>query len=295
MHGVENIQKQMDFDLKNHEYWDDYLEDIDTTFGYIESYDNVLTCDKSKSTLTLYMKDDEAAYKLKKNYSAFTGKMKGDKAQEGDLKTPVGVYNLIKKLDKVDSFYGPLAFVTSYPNSYDIYRGKSGSGIWIHGLPTTQERDSFTKGCIAIKNKSIECLARNIDINKTVLIIDEDAIEKNLPKEIYSDILSELYAWRYAWIYNDLEEYLNFYDTTFKRYDGVNYNNFARYKKRIFAKNETKTILFQKINVIPYPNSENLFKITFYEVYKSDNYAFSGNKVLIVKYKDSKIKIITEQ
>ncbi|CAI6147276.1 MAG: hypothetical protein SPLUMA1_SPLUMAMAG1_01934 [uncultured Sulfurimonas sp.] len=60
-----------------------------------------------------------------------------DKIREGDLRTPIGVYKLVKKLSKVDSFYGPLAFATSYPNSYDKYLGKNGSGIWIHGLPLT--------------------------------------------------------------------------------------------------------------------------------------------------------------
>ncbi len=294
-YGLKNIQKQMDNDLRHHEYWDNYIEEIDTSFGYIESYENILTCDKSLSTLSLYMKDEDQHYKLKKSYSAFTGKIKGDKITEGDLKTPVGIYNLTKKLSKVDSFYGPMAFVTSYPNTYDTYRGKNGSGIWIHGLPTEQERDSFTKGCIAINNSSIECLDRNIDINKTILIINEDKVKKDVSKESYSDVLSQLYAWRYAWIYNNLEDYLEFYDTSFKRFDGVNFENFSRYKRRIFKKREQKTIIFTHINVIPYPNSENLFKVTFFEKYHSSSFSFNGNKVLILKLENSKIKIITEQ
>ena len=65
-----------------------------------------------------------------------------------------------------------MAFVTSYPNSYDKYRGKNGYGIWIHGLPTEQEREEFTTGCIAIKNSNIESLEENIDIDKTIYIIN---------------------------------------------------------------------------------------------------------------------------
>jgi murein L,D-transpeptidase YafK len=296
MYGIKDIEKQMDFDLTNREYWDDYLEDIDTTFGYIESYHSILTCDKSKSTLTLYIKDSDDKYKLQKEYSAFTGKMSGDKATEGDLKTPVGVYTLTKKLSKVDSFYGPMAFVTSYPNTYDIYKKKDGSGIWIHGLPIDQERDSFTKGCIAINNSSIECLNRNINISNTLLIIDEGKISKtNNNKDALSDILSELFAWRYAWIYNDLSSYLSFYDQSFKRFDGVSFENFSRYKTRIFKKQEVKTIRFNNINVIPYPGDKNLYQITFFETYHSNSFSFSGNKTLIVKLKDSKISIITEK
>ncbi|MDQ7068173.1 MAG: hypothetical protein Q9M40_09500 [Sulfurimonas sp.] len=122
--GIQNIAKQMDLDLANEKYWNNYIQDIDTHFGYIESYKNILACDKSNSTLTLYTKDANNSYTIIKDYNAFTGKIKGDKAREGDLKTPTGIYKLVKKLSKVDSFYGPMAFVTSYPNSYDKYLRK---------------------------------------------------------------------------------------------------------------------------------------------------------------------------
>ena len=294
-YGIQNLEKQFDQELSKRDYWDKYLENRDTTFGYIESYDNILTCDKSQSTLTLYMRDDNNSYSLTKEYSAFTGKIKGDKKREGDLKTPIGVYTLTKKLSKVDSFYGPLAFVTSYPNSYDMYKGKDGSGIWIHGLPVHQERDSFTKGCIAINNKNIECLDRHIDISKTILLINEKNEHKSISKDELSNVLAGVYAWRYSWLYNETENYLNFYDETFKRFDGMNKEDFSKYKTRVFNKSENKSIIFNKLNVIPYPGSDNLFKVTFYEIYKSNSFSFTGDKVLILKLENSSIKIITEK
>ncbi len=295
LHGIQNLQKQMDYDLTQKKYWSDYLADKDTTFGYLESYTNVLLCNKSLSTLALYTKNDDNNFQLLKEYSAYTGKVKGDKLHEGDLKTPVGVYTLTKKLDKVDSFYGPMAFVTSYPNSYDKYKGKDGSGIWIHGLPIKQERNKFTKGCIAINNQSIECLDRHINIKKTILIIHEDTNDKKASKEELVTLLTNLYAWRYAWLYNKTEDYLNFYDDAFIRFDGMDIKRFKSYKTRIFNKGESKTIIFNNINVIPYPGEENLFKITFFEIYKSNSFAFSGQKVLIVRLEDNNMKIITEK
>ncbi len=294
-HGIQNIAKQMDADLANQKYWNNYIQDIDTSFGYIESYTNILVCDKSTSALTLYTKDANQSFVSIKEYSAFTGQAKGDKIREGDLRTPIGVYRLVKKLSKVDSFYGPMAFVTSYPNSYDKYLGKNGSGIWIHGLPLAQERDSYTKGCIAINNPSIECLDRHMDIKETILIISEETRKENISKESLSNILAQLYAWRYAWLYNDITAYLDFYDDSFLRFDGMNLNNFTQYKTRVFNKNETKTILFNGINVIPYPGTNDMYKVTFSEIYKSSSFSFTGNKVLILKLQDSKMKIITEK
>ena len=293
--GIVNVQKKMDNALASQKYWDKYLKDKNTEFGYLETYKNILVCNKEKSTLTLYSKTKDDTYKLQKEYSAYTGKIKGDKLKEGDLRTPIGVYNITKKISKVDSFYGPMAFVTSYPNVYDKYQGKDGSGIWIHGLPTEQERDEFTKGCIAINNQSIECLDRHINIDETVLIINKDAIKLDISKIELSSLLTSLYKWRYAWIYNDIESYLEFYTPEFVRIDGMNFNRFKAYKTRIFRKNEIKEIIFNNINVIPYPNGGNLYKISFKEQYKSNSFTFTGDKVLIVKLINNSMKIITEQ
>ena len=295
MNGIYNVQKHMDNELTKMEYWDIQLKDLDTRFGYIESYSNILTCDKSSSKLTLYIKDNNESYKLQKQYNAYTGKIGGDKLKEGDLKTPIGIYDLTKKISKLDSFYGPLAFVTSYPNAYDKYRGKNGSGIWIHGLPTEQERSDYTKGCIAIDNQSIECLDRHIDIDKTLLIINKEKSNIEVNKKVLSSILAELYSWRYSWIYNDIENYLNYYSPEFVRHDGMSYKRFLKYKERIFKKRETKEIIFKNVNVLPYPNSSNIYKISFIEKYRSKSFEFIGDKVLIVKFDNNKIKIITEK
>lgn len=299
LNGIDTIEQQMDRELTKQEYWSDYIKDKDTTFGYIESYMNVLTCNKEKSTLNLYSIDENKKFKFKKEYSAFTGKKKGDKVKEGDFKTPIGIYQIVQKLSKetkLNPFYGPLAFVTSYPNLYDTYRGKNGSGIWIHGLPIEQERDEFTRGCIAINNPNIECLDRNIDIDKTLLIINSSEVQKNISKKTLVSLLSQLFEWRYAWLYSDIESYLSFYDTEFVRNDGMDFKKFKSYKTRVFKKDEKKSIIFNDINIIPYPNSLNTFQITFKEFYTSDTFKFTGNKILIVKIDDNnKIKILTEK
>lgn len=293
--GVEGIEKQMDLELTQREYWDSYLKTVDTTFGYIESYSSILTCNKEKSTLSLYEFKDKK-FHLVKDYSAFTGKIKGEKSKEGDLRTPIGIYNLTQKLSKVDSFYGPLAFVTSYPNLYDKYKGREGHGIWIHGLPLNQERDDFTKGCIAIDNTNLECLDKTIDIEKTMLIINPAKTQKNISKDKLAQILSQLYMWRYTWLYNDIVGYLNFYANDFVRSDGMDIERFTDYKKRVFGKKEDKTIIFNNINVVPYPNLKDTYQVTFKEFYKSDSFKFSGDKTLLLRLtEDNKIKIFTEK
>lgn len=294
--GVDGLEKKMDLELTKVEYWNNFLENVDTSFGYLESYNSILTCDKEKSTLSLFKHNTEKKFTQLEEYSAFTGKVKGDKIKEGDLKTPVGIYNLEKKISKLDSFYGPLAFVTNYPNTYDKFRGKNGSGIWIHGLPTEQERDDYTKGCIAINNDNIVCLDKEVHINSTVLIINPDKKRIEVEKKVFAKILANLYEWRYSWLYNDTQKYLSFYAENFMRYDGMKYDRFVKYKTRIFKKKERKKILFNDINVIAYPNAKNIFQITFKEFYTSNSFKFEGNKVLMVQVdSNNNFKILTEK
>jgi murein L,D-transpeptidase YafK len=296
LNGIKDIEQQLDLELAKEAYWNDYLKDVNLTFGYLESYNSLLICEKDSASLTLYRKNEKNLFTLIKNYQAYTGKERGDKVREGDLKTPIGIYELTKKIDKVDSFYGPLAFVTSYPNTYDVYRGKDGSGIWIHGLPTEQERDEFTKGCIAINNENIKCLERNISLEETLLIINESKIKRDVALSTYSYLLSQLYAWRYDWIYNNLESYLSFYADEFIRFDGMDLERFKKYKERVFAKSEAKKIIFTNLNVIPYPGQTNTYQITFFEIYTSNSFQFSGQKTLIVRLNSAnKMQIITEK
>jgi murein L,D-transpeptidase YafK len=296
INGIKEIEKKMDMKLAQKEYWSEYLQDKDTTFGYLETYSSILTCNKTDSTLNLYKRDENSTFKLQKEYAAYTGKKPGDKVKEGDLRTPIGIYEITKRLNNVDPFYGPMAFVTSYPNLYDKYRGKNGHGIWIHGVPTEQNRDEFTKGCIAINNVAIESLDEKIKIDDTLLIIDEAEISKNISKERLVTILSQLYMWRYSWLYNDIDTYLNFYADDFSRADKMGLNQFKRYKTRIFRKNESKTIIFNDINIVRYPNTQNIFQITFNEIYRSKSFSFTGKKTLIVRMDTlNNIKIFIEK
>ncbi len=293
--GIEAVKKELDKTIQTQSYWLNYLKDNDLKFGYYESINSLLVCNKNDKHLTLYQKENRA-FKKKFSSSVFIGKAKGDKQKEGDYKTPIGVYKLTQKLTKLDSFYGPLALVTSYPNLYDKVRKKSGSGIWIHGLPTDKKRDDFTKGCVALDNGKLELLNSKINYKKSIVLLSQKGLRATTLEEM-SSIISQIYVWKDAWQKGNIKQYLSFYNKNFTLSNGMNFKKFKKRKTRIFKKTKDKDIKLTNINISPYANTKGkvLFKIVMDEDYKARYYKFKGTKELYIELKSNgKMSILTE-
>ncbi|MDE6886561.1 MAG: L,D-transpeptidase family protein [Helicobacteraceae bacterium] len=295
--GLKNIKSILEKYLIDRDYWLNVLNTKDTKFGYYENLKYIFIASKSDTKLQLY-KLENNKFNLINQTNAIFGSNQNDKKVEGDLATPIGVYTLTAKLSKLDQYYGPLAFATSYPNLYDKLHKKTGYGIWIHGLPLNGDRtEKNTKGCIAIENNTLSQYEKIIDYKDTILITSTNPL-KEVSKDTLANILQGLFIWRNAWIENDLEMYLSFYDNDFIRFDGMKIKEFVDYKKRVFSKNETKSIDFVWINIAPYPNdkNQNMYKVIFLEDYKAEGgYKFKGVKELYITLNNNKMKILVEK
>lgn len=292
--GIESVQKYLEKQLTKKDYWNNYLKNKDVSRGYYESIKYILVCEKSLNILKVYKKDMDQFKKLFEN-NVLLGKNDGDKKVEGDHKTPTGTYDLTQKLEKLDPYYGPLAMVTSYPNLYDKMQNKNGSGIWIHGVPENEQREEYTKGCIALDNDKIKKIDTKIKIDESVLVISENDM-KNVSKEEISTILGQLHKWKETWKESDIHSYLDFYANDFKKSNGMGLEQFKKYKTMIFNRKEKKKIIFSNINIMPYPNEDekNMFRILMHEDYQTKNYQFNGKKELFIELVDNKMKILTE-
>ena len=88
----------------------------------------------------------------------------GDKEQEGDQRTPEGVYLLDARNPESDYF---LSIHISYPNASDRAKARAngvdpGGAIMIHGQPNAPTysaayyaREDWTNGCIAVSNSDM--------------------------------------------------------------------------------------------------------------------------------------------
>jgi L,D-transpeptidase YnhG len=113
--------------------------------------------------------------KLIADFYMSVGKLGIDKSVEGDLRTPLGVYFVMNTLDPnaLKDLYGAGALPINYPNPYDIRRGKTGGGIWLHGVPTNQfsRAPKATDGCVAVSNPDLLRILNTVEIRTTPVVI----------------------------------------------------------------------------------------------------------------------------
>ena len=282
--GINSVEKELENRLKDIDYWKEYFKDKNVDYGYYEFKKYILVAQKEQLEISMYEKIGND-YKLILRNNVIVGENPGDKYTEGDKRTPEGAYELVEKKVGLDSFYGPFALVTSYPNVFEQSLDKKGSGIWIHGMPYYTDREKFTKGCVALDNTELENLEKKLDLNKTILLISENTFKK-ATKEEMALIFTSIYKWKDAWKYSNIEEYLSFYSKDFKRADKTGFSLFS----------EQKTIRFSNIDISPYPNSfgKNMFKVLMDEEYLSPSVKFYGKKELFLEIENNQVKILSE-
>ena len=140
---------------------------------------NLIAVDTSRSRLYWFVnraKPGEAVdLVLEKDLYITVGKNGVLKQVEGDGRTPLGVYFVSSKLPGEDlpDLYGRGALPINYPNALDILRGKTGSGIWLHGTPAAQyvRAPLASDGCVVMANPDISTLMSQAGIIGTPVVI----------------------------------------------------------------------------------------------------------------------------
>ncbi len=267
--------------------------------------DNVLIVEKSTHLLHLF-KNTAIGPKYVRSYPMATGKTRGNKKSQGDLKTPEGIYGFVNFMDHNDLYskynkdayqYGSGAFVLNYPNKFDRLNNKSGGGIWLH---STNDESRITKGldskgCVVVTNKHLKEISQHISLGKTPIIIVQDLnfVHKENHLKNKQKILKTLMEWKNSWINEDLKKYLSFYHPKlYKDSIRTSFREFALYKKNVFSFPGRPEIELDEFTVMQY---DKYAVAMFIQKYKSNTINDSGKKVLyLIKDHDYSWKIVNE-
>lgn len=142
--------------------------------GLAKRNKHAIAVDTDKSRLYLF-ENTSSGPRLLADYYVSVGKAGVGKNMEGDLRTPLGVYFITSNLNpkSLEDLYGTGALPINFPNKLDQRRGKTGSGIWLHGKPKAQfaRAPLATEGCIALSNPDLDRIIRSVEIQTTPVVI----------------------------------------------------------------------------------------------------------------------------
>jgi len=182
---------------------------------------HAIAVDASRSRLYLF-ENTGKGLQLIADYYASVGKLGIEKSLEGDQRTPLGVYFITSRLDPatLKDFYGAGALPINYPNPLDQSRGKTGSGIWLHGTPPDQfaRAPLATDGCVALANPDLERILRTVEPRSTPVVIARQ-LQWVAPHSVSAERKSfdaVLNAWRNAKSQGDMQRLLGFYAPDFQ-------------------------------------------------------------------------------
>ncbi|MNS98869.1 L,D-transpeptidase catalytic domain [compost metagenome] len=182
---------------------------------------HAIAIDASRSRLYLF-ENTATGLRLVADYYASVGKLGIEKTVEGDQRTPLGVYFITSRLDPatLKDFYGAGALPINYPNPLDLSRGKTGSGIWLHGTPPDQfaRAPLATDGCLVLANPDLERILRTVEPRSTPVVIARQ-LQWVAPHSVQADrkaFDAVLNAWRSAKTEGDMKRLLGFYAPDFQ-------------------------------------------------------------------------------
>lgn len=236
---------------------------------------NAIVIDGGRSRVYVY-ENANGTPRLVKDYYTTLGKRGIDKLVEGDKKTPVGVYQVTSQIpgNKLPDLYGWGAFPISYPNEWDKLLGKTGYGIWLHGVPS----DTYTRapwasdGCIALANPDIEDLAQRVQVGVTPVIIS-DRVEWLTPEAWRAErdaFMAQLEAWRADWEGLDTQRYLAHYARSF-RSDGMDLAAWQEHKRKVNAGKTWIKVSLNNLSAFRSPSEQSLIAVTYDQDYRSNN------------------------
>lgn len=250
-----------------------------------------LAIDKDNQRLFIFSK--RSPLKILADLSCATGQKPGDKLRRGDLKTPEGVYFVGRRLSGNLDFdlYGNLAFTLNFPNPVDRIKGKTGSGIWIHGrgAPVTPRE---TKGCVALHLPDLQNIEKQLEPGTPVTIAKSVSWNPGAsdPNADMDALVKQVHRWAETW-QNKSDEFFSIYDPVkFKQAQRKSFAAFKNRKKRIFKAQDWIQVMAHDIRVIPGPD----YWVTYFDqFYRTPSLMSQGSKRLYwMKDKNGEFRIV---
>jgi len=226
--------------------------------------------DTSRSRLYLF-ENTPSGLSLLADYYLSVGKAGTSKTAEGDQRTPLGVYYISSNLDRksLKDFYGAGALPINYPNVLDTKRGKTGSGIWLHGTPPNQfsRPPQATDGCLVLANPDLERIIQTVEVRTTPVVIATRLqwVPLHSVKNGSKPFEDALLGWRNAKTAGDVQQVLAYYTSDFSS-NGKTLAQWLPTLKSELAETQGRTIQLKDLSYLRWVDTADTMVVTFGEV-----------------------------
>lgn len=231
---------------------------------------HAIAIDASRSRLYLF-ENQASGLALIADYYISIGKSGLEKNAEGDLRTPLGVYFITGNLNpnSLKDFYGSGALPINYPNELDSKRGKTGSGIWLHGTPHNQfsRPPQATDGCVVLANPDLAQIVRTVQIRTTPVVIAQSLhwVKPNLVRANSKPFEAALTAWQNAKSRGDMNQLLSFYSPDFTS-NGKTLTEWTPALRSQVEKVRGRAIQLKDLSLLRWTDAADTMVVTFGEV-----------------------------
>jgi len=233
-----------------------------------------IAVDASRSRLYLFENSDKGL-KLTADYYISVGKSGTDKATEGDARTPLGVYYITSSLDpkSLKDFYGAGALPINYPNPYDVRRGKTGGGIWLHGTPPQQfaRAPLASDGCVVMANPDLKQLLRKVQIGATPVVTARSLqwISQPQAEKESQSISSAINGWKDARANGNEAQLKKFYLPDFQRISKKSTEGISAVDDEVkYA--QGKRVQLKDMSFLHWRDGDDTMVVTFGEVFEGE-------------------------
>ena len=234
---------------------------------------HAIAVDASRARLYLFERT-EAGMRLAASHYVSLGRLGIGKSVEGDQRTPLGIYYITSRLDdrQVADFYGPGALPLNYPNEHDRRLGRTGSGIWLHGVPSESYSRAplATDGCVVMSNDDLRRLIATVSPRTTPVVIASRLEWVTAPQAELDRraALALVESWREAVSSADLQRLESFYSPRFLGSNGSS----STWRKRLAQRTHAgvRPTLLKDVSVLASHDDGEVLVVTFGEIAKGE-------------------------
>ncbi len=231
---------------------------------------HAIAVDATRSRLYLF-ENGPKGMQLVADHYASVGRLGIEKSTEGDQRTPLGVYYITSRLDghQLTDFYGSGALLLNYPNEYDRRQGRTGGGIWLHGVPSDSYARSpnSTDGCVALANPELRTILERVQPRSTPVVIARSLqwIQPGSAEQDRRNVHHLIEGWRMARASGDVNRLLAFYSPQFSS-GAYDFSQWRAALTKEVGQQKTRSFQLKDLSILGWKDKNDLLVVTFGEV-----------------------------